>query len=402
MANIKRRLSDLTIGRLKPPKDGRLEVADEVVPGLVLRITPRGVRSFSVAYKVAGEGGVGPTGRPLCGSQHRITLGRYPYVSLKEARDKARVILESVSMGTDPREKRREEHRVRRGNTVEAVAARFIEQVKPTVETWKRIEQTLALHVLPTLGTRPITDVGRADVHDLLDGIVAGTGAGAAKGVRKHLHRLFEFAMDREIIAANPATKLKRDDLKPNDHARRNLNNDELRSVWAAATELGYPIGPWLRLLMLTGQRRNDWAKAGRSEIDFDRHLLEIPAARYKSRRDHVVPLVGPAWEIVEALPVQEGDYLFSTRAGKGPIAGFSKAKNRLDSLAPLAPYSFHDFRSTCESRLAALGITQEVRDAVLGHAKPGLQRTYNKHDYMDEKRAALELYSGHLMEVVG
>ena len=135
MANIKRRLSDLTIGRLKPPATGRLEVADSIVPGLVLRITPRGVRSFSVAYKVAGEGGVGPTGRPLCGSQHRITLGRYPYVSLKEARDKARVILESVSEGTDPRPERRAAHMIRRGNTMEAVAARFIEQAKPTVDT---------------------------------------------------------------------------------------------------------------------------------------------------------------------------------------------------------------------------------------------------------------------------
>ncbi len=84
------------------------------------------------------------------------------------------------------------------------------------------------------------------------------------------------------------------------------------------------------------------------------------------------------------------------------PIASFDQAKKRLDKLAPIAPYRFHDFRVTCETRLAALGVTLEHRDAVLGHARPGLQKIYNKHDYFDEKARALDAYATHLMEVVG
>ena len=114
MANIKRRLSDLTIAKLKPPATGRLEVADEIVPGLVLRITPHGVRSFSVVFKVPGEGGYTKTGRPKVGCQHRMTLGRHPFVGVKEAREKARALLEIVSEVRDPRPERIEAHRARR------------------------------------------------------------------------------------------------------------------------------------------------------------------------------------------------------------------------------------------------------------------------------------------------
>ncbi len=414
MATNKRRFTEAMIERQRPPMTGRLELADEVCPGLVLRVTPRGVRSFSVAYKVPGEGGVGPTGRLLVGCQHRITLGTWPALRLKAARDQARALLEVVSEGRDPRPERREQHLIRHTNTVENVTRRFIEQdARRTVASWRNIERCLALHVLPKLGDRPIRDIRRADVHSILDALVAAERVGAAREVRKHLHRLFEWALDREIIAVNPVHKMKRNDLAPNNDAGRALTDEELRAVWHGASALGYPFGPWIRLLMLTGQRRAEWAKAARSEIDADRRLLEIPAERHKSGRDHIVPLADPAWEIVEGLPVLEGDYLFSTRAGKVPVSGFSRAKRLLDKEAlaalqrddpeaALADYRIHDLRVTCETRLDDLEFDQEHRDAVLGHARQGLQKVYNKSDNLEKKRAALGSYAEHLMGVVG
>jgi hypothetical protein len=94
------------------------------------------------------------------------------------------------------------------------------------------------------------------------------------------------------------------------------------------------------------------------------------------------------------------------------PVSGFSKAKLRLDEAtlkgmkaddleAKLIYYRVHDFRVTCETRLAHLGFNQEIRDAVLGHAKPGLQKTYNKHGYYEEKKTALTEYSAHILKVV-
>lgn len=391
---------------LKPPKSGRLEIGDTIVPGLEVRVTPRGAKSFSVIYKVPGEGGVGPTGRLLAGRLHRVTLGRYPALNFPAARDRARELLQVVSEGRDPRAERAEQNLLRFTNTVEAVTRRFIEQsAKRTIKSWRSAERCIELHVLPTLGNRPIRDIRRSDVHELLDGIVAQGRVGTAREVRKHLSRLFNWAVDREIMSDNPVHGMERRDLAPNGDAGRSLADDELSAVWTATGEMGYPFGPMYRLLMLTGQRRSDWAKASRSEIDTERRVLEIPVARYKGHRDHVVPLADPAWEIVGQLPAFSGNdyHLFSTRAGSVPVSGFSKAKARLDELAlgALAAWRAHDLRVTCETRLAYLGINQEARDAVLGHAKHGLQKTYNKHDYADAKREALATYAAHIMGVV-
>ncbi len=192
MTTNKRRFTEPMIERTRPPKVGRIELGDEVVPGLVLRVTQRGARSFSVIYKVPGEGGVSPTGRPRTGRQHRVTLGRWPMLRLKRAREEARKILETVSEGRDPQPERREQNLIRHTNTVEAVTRRFIEQdARRTVASWRRIEQCLELHVLPELGSRPIRDIRRADVHALLDALVANARVGAAREVRKHLSRLF-------------------------------------------------------------------------------------------------------------------------------------------------------------------------------------------------------------------
>lgn len=404
MASNKRRLSEEGIKRLKPHKTRRLEFGDVVVPGLQLRVTTRGVKSFSLLYKLKGEGGVSPlTGHPLCGQGHRITLGTWPAMRLKKAREKARENLEIVSEGRDPRPLRRQQIITQHSNTVEAVAKRYIEQAKPTVASWKQIQQVLSNHVLPTLGRRPISSIGKADIHTLLDGMADKPGA--AREALKHLHGMFEYATSREIIATNPAHGLLkgRQELKANGSARRSLSDTELRAVWHAAQSLGYPFGPWIQLLILTGQRRSEWAKARRADIDFEQRCFEIPPERFKSRRAHIVPLVGEAWNIIESLPLLDGDYLFSTRAGNKPIGNFDKPKKRLDAITgdAVAKYTIHDFRSTCKSRMAKLEIIKEVRDAVQGHAFKGMDRIYNKHDYMDEKRAALDLYAGHLMGIV-
>ena len=415
MAAGRRRLTEQMVERLRPPSEGRLEIGDVVVPGLVLRVTPRGVKSFSVIYKVPGEGGIGPTGRPRTGRQHRLTLGTWPAYGVKRAREEARVTLQAVSEGRDPRPERREQQLLRHTNTVETVTRRFIKQhVKSEVSDWKKVERCLELHVLPELGSRPLRDVGRADIHELLDGLVEDGRVGTAREVRKHLSGLLNWAVNRDIVTDSPMHGLKRPDLAPGESGRA-LDDAELRAVWAAAGTLGYPFGSATRLLLLTGQRKSDWSEAPASEIDAEGRLLSITAARFKSRRDHVVPLADPAWEIVEGLSAWEGDdyFLLSTRGGRKAISGWSKPKARLHRLAlgllreddpeaELPRWRVHDLRVTCKTRLTALGIREEVRDAVLNHARGGLEKIYNRHDYIDEKRAALAAYAEHVLEVVG
>ena len=191
----------------------------------------------------------------------------------------------------------------------------------------------------------------------------------------------------------------------------------ELRCIWLAAEDMEYPFGCLYRALMLSGQRRAEWSDCRRSEINPEKRYLELGKQRFKGRREHIVPMSDPLWTLYEGLPVWTGanDYhLFSTRYGRIPVSGFSKGKAALDKLAQehlrkelgdpaavLRHYRIHDLRVSCETRLAQLGFSREVRDAVLGHARPGLQQTYNKHDYLEEKRRALQAYAEHLLAVV-
>src|SRR5882757_902856 len=272
-----KRFTDQSIERLnydrrKAPPSGGMEIRDDVVRGLLLRVTPRGVKSFSVIYKVPGEGGVSRSGRLLTGKQHRITLGTTPPLGLKEAREQARKIIEAATEGRDLRNERREQNITRHSNTFLAVRKRFIDrEIKPNVKNWKTVESTLRLHVEPHWEGRPVMDIRRSDVHELLDDLVAEGKTAIAREVRKHLSRFFNWCVNREIIGASPLTGLQRNDLKKNEEAGRALTDDEVRYIWRAAGSLGYPLGPMYQLLMLTGQRRNEWADASRSEIEGDK-----------------------------------------------------------------------------------------------------------------------------------
>jgi integrase len=359
---MKKTFTEEGLGRLRPPSKGRVEFGDVVVAGLMLRITANGVKSWSVLYKVKGQGGASPvTGRALKGTQRRITLGTYPVMGVKQARETAIEVLQKAWVGTDTRIDRHEAHTGRLANTVEAVARRFIEQdAKPNVESWRKIERCLEIHILPVWGARPIGEIRRRDVHELLDCLIAKGLVGTGPDVRKHLSRLFNWAVEREIISESPLAGLKRKDLQYRADAGRALTDDELRAIWRGADRMSYPFGPYFKLLILTGQRRGDWADVRLSEVCPRRKVLEIPKARYKGRRDHVVPLAPVAWDLYATMPkwAAADPYLFSTQAGEVAVSGFSKAKTQLDTLATaelraitqdpaasIPDYRIHDFR---------------------------------------------------------
>jgi integrase len=307
--------------------------------------------------------------------------------------------------------------RERQASSFSAVFQRHVEQdASRTISSWRNVDRVVRLHVLPTIGDMPLADVRRSEVHRILDNLVANERVGTAREVRKHLSRFFNWAVDRELLPSNPIHGLRRNDLLPQSEAGRALNEQELIAIWSAASELKYPFGWLFQILILTGQRRAEWAEAKRSELNVDCGVLELSRERFKGRRSHIVPLAPQASTLLHRLPVWAvADYfLFSSKAGRVPVSGFSQAKKRLDQLAQvkmrevagdktavLSPYRVHDFRVTCETRLAQLGFDRDIRDAVLGHAKPGLQKTYNKYDYLEEKRGALTAYAAHVMGVV-
>jgi len=416
------RLTDKRLEKLTARSGERLEIADTLIRELRVRVGKSGKKSWSMLYRVAQ-----PDGKR--GAMKRLNLGVYPQVSLSDARDKAREALEAADKGIDPAAVRAEEIDQRHTRTFETVLARWVElHVKVSTRDGQRAKaaEELARKEAEEKGTEPrkvgrcpaerlLTDlvepkwrgrlldsIRRTEVIALLDDIVVDKGANVAREVRKHLVGLFSWAIDRGLVDISPAAGIKRKDLRY-ERRTRVLSMDELGRVWDAAGDLSYPFGPWVRLLILTGQRKSEIAKLNRDWFDSDmERLFVIPAHIYKTGIKHAVPLSAPAWAIVEGLPRwNEGTHILSGSGGRNAISGFSKAEARLRAkiaereakagLVPMPHFEMHDIRRSVTTHLIRIGVREEHVERVLGHKISGVAATYNHHDYLPEKRAALE-----------
>jgi hypothetical protein len=210
-ASTKRLFTPQLIERLSPEKGRRVEIMDSNCPGLVLRVTEGGVRTFGVLYRVAGKGGVGGRGKPLMGPQQRFTLGKYPRIGLKQARERARAIIDEASEGVDPKEAEAKARAIRNSTKIEDIVTQFVDRhCKPNIKAWQNVDRVLRLHVVPRLVGLSITEITRTDIHGLLDDLVDQGTRGTAREVRKHVSKLYNWAMDRQIVAASPVQGLMR------------------------------------------------------------------------------------------------------------------------------------------------------------------------------------------------
>lgn len=404
--DVRKNLNDDMIMALTPISGKRVEISDAKCRGLQLRVGARGDKSFSVVCRLKGTGSIDPvTSKRRAGPPQRVPIGTWPDLTIEAARTKAIEVINAAQRGLLPGQL---VGTASKPMTLAIVLDRYITAKKREgIRTWAKVESELRRHVVPSLGQHQLDKIKRKDVHDLLDEMVDDDLPGAAREVRKHIVTLMNWAEDRAYISVNPVRGMKRKDLAKNFEAGRALTDIELATIWRALPEIAYPYGDLVKMWMLTGQRRSDWSYARWAEIDPTAHFIEIPAARYKGMRNHVVPFSTAVQSVLNALPEwEDGDYLFTTTEGRVSFSEFSKAKEQLDdilrrSIPDLVNWRVHDLRVTCKTRLAMLGVPPDVRDAVIGHAKRGLDRIYDKHDRLDEKREALELYARHILAIV-
>jgi integrase len=407
---LRKQLTEQGVARLSPPKAGRVEVADKGVLGLVFRVTDRGVRSWSLLYRIAGEGGETASGLPKRGKLRRLTLGRYPVLDLKKAREAAREALELADGGQDPAIVRASgvaDRQRRRAQTVARVVEDCLEKHYKHTRKYETAKAYLEGRVVSQWGNRPMASIKRRDAIALLDDIKAEGKPGAATDVLKYGRKLFNWAIDREDIGGpNPFDRLKPPKSQPRD---RSLKPAEIAVVWDAADRVGYPFGPLVQLLLVTGCRRTEIAAMRWSwfDLEADTPHFEIPAEHYKSERAHVVPLSSKAQAVIAELPRFRGDYVLTTTHGRRPISGYSKMKKRLDDeiakSAIIDPWCLHDLRRTVYTHLTGrCKVSEVIADRVLGHAMPGLQRVYNQYRYFDEKAEALEGWANDLTTMIG
>ncbi|MBK9080743.1 MAG: tyrosine-type recombinase/integrase [Rhizobiales bacterium] len=392
------RFTDAAVKKLTADPARRREIRDQQTQGLVLRITPQGQKSWSVLYRIAGEGEDGKRG-PL----KRVTLGEYPLIGLADARIRALQVLEIADTGQEPGATReRASAPAIRGQIQAKQDERLVRHVverfatvyaRPNLVNAREIERLLQTYVVTAWGDRRIDTITRADAHNLIDEFVAQGEISRGREVRKHLTRVFNWAVDRDIIRANPLSGMERPEIayKPRE---RTLTMAEMRAIWEATPAMGYPFGPIVRMLILSGQRKSEIAEARWTWVRTDMNALEVPSDYYKTKRPQVVPLTSAMSELLASLPrFTRDDFLFTTNGGAKPVSGFSKAKQRLDKLSGVTDWTIHDIRRTVATEMARLGIAQEIIERVLGHVIPGVAGVYNRYSYLDQKRTALETW---------
>jgi len=376
------------------PAAERREIADGFLPGLYLVVQPTGAKSWAVRYRHHGQ-------------PRKFTLGSFPAIDLKTARDLGAKALRAVAEGRDPGHERAQA-RASQPDSIETVAAQFVERHCQRVNrprTARETERLLRRNVLPRWRGRSVDSITRRDVLDVLDRVVDAGAPIEANRVLAATRKMFAWAVARDIIAASPCAGVKPP--SPERQRDRALNDDELRSEMLAADQIGWPFGPLIQLLALTGQRRDEVGRMRWSEVDIKKCLWVLPLGRTKTgQAAHEVPLSIAPIEILKKIPrVAGSDLVFSTN-GSTAASGFSKAKRRIDTLLPpdTPHWTLHDLRRTCASGMARLGINLPVIEKVLNHSSgsfAGIVGVYQKHSFADEKRAALEAWGNFVAALV-
>ncbi len=371
------------------PGNDRREIPDGYLRGLYLVVQPSGTKSWAVRYR--------HDGRP-----RKYTIGGYPVFDLKAAREAGSKALRAAAEGRDPASTEK-----RTADSVEAVVTQFIERhlkrgYRPG--PLKEAERYLRLHVLGNWRDRKVGEITRSDVRRMLERIVDDGKPITANRVHGIVRRLFNWCVEQELTAASPCVGLRPPAGKetPRD---RVLSDVELRQAWQAAETLGAPFGSMVQLLVLTGQRRSEVAHMQRSEIDAEKRLWTLPRERVKNNRRHEVPLSPQAVAIIQRAPHTSDTFVFSLN-GTAPIKGFGRAKDYVDALMPAdtPAWIFHDLRRTVASGMARLGVSLAVIEKILNHVSgsfAGIVGVYQRHEFSEEKRQALEKWADHVERLV-
>ena len=392
------RLTELMVSKMSPPASGRREVYDETLPAFGLRITDRNVKSWFLMTRVDGK-------------MARLTLGRFPALGVAAARQAARNKLDAIAKGENPRAAK-PAPAIRRPDTVRIVVADFLERhAKVKNRSWREAERIFNHDIIPAWGDRDIRSIARRDVLDLLDQIVDRGSPVMANRTLAHVRKLFNWAIARDVIDASPCAKV----TPPEKVVSRDrvLSDDEIAAIWRAADGLGYPFGSLVRVLLLTGQRRDEVASMRRDEIDLDQALWTIPRESTKGDRAHEVPLAPLVIELLAAAPVvvtsddagteNTSPFMFTT-TGRLPVSGFSRMKTILDRISGVSDWRLHDLRRTAATGMARLGIAPHVVEKVLNHQSgviSGVAAVYNRAGYDAEKRAALDAWARRVDAIV-
>jgi integrase len=365
----KEELKDAGIRSLKTEPGKQLVVFDTVMKGLVLTVSAGGTKAWSALHYVGGK-------------PRYHGLGRYPLVSLKQARLKARDFL------LDPQAALKQSDRETFAQVAEGYIKRHVE--KNGLRTAYEIKRALNVYVLPRWKDRPIADIKRGDVARLLDQIEDDHGASMADAVLSVIRSVMAWYEARQDDYRSPIVKGMRRTTQEQRQRERILDDDEIRAVWKASDEI--PVfGAMLKVSLLTAQRRAKVATMKWSDIKDGVWTIQKEPREKSNAGSLKLPVM--TWTIIDSQPRIVGNpHVFPATRGGVPLNAFPQRKREIDTkLAGMKPWTIHDLRRTARSLMARAGVKPHIAERVLGHAIAGVEGVYDRHSYDQEKAEALE-----------
>ncbi len=388
------KFTDRSIRNLKlKPRSQRYEVFEDNGKGFGIRVSPKSRKTWIFLYRLDKR-------------TRRMSFGTYPSVSLAMAHKRhAKAVAQLVEEGIDPGAiKQQETARARTAPTIPDLANEYMEfHAKKKKRSWREDQRMLDVYVLPKWKKLKVDEIRRRDLVLLLDEIDAPIQANRVLAL---VRKMFNFAVDRGILEATPFVRMK---LQHEENERtRVLGADEIGAFWRGLDKANIEKRTRLALkfLLVTAQRSIEVSAAPRSEIDLQARLWVIPASRTKNRYEHRLPLTPLAVEILKEAYALSGDspYVFpDKRDGNKPIneGTLRQGVNRNLAVFEVGHFTPHDCRRTASSIMRSM-VSAKWVDKVLNHIPPKLERTYDQHDYMPEKRKALEAWEQRLRAILG
>jgi integrase len=349
--------------------------------GFGVRVTAAGAKSFVLFHRMDGK-------------KYLVTLGRWGDLSVRAAIMAAQARVKAMHKGADPRPnrtRRLDEANQPATKTVAGLLDMFMSRyVEGKLRSEKTIRQSLDRLVKPRIGKIGIYDLKRSQVSKMLDEISDENGEVMADRVLAYIRNAFGWyeVHGRDDDFRSPVVKgMAR--TKSSERARdRILTDDEIRALWKATGAAG-PPGPLLRFILLTACRRSEAAQMTYSEIiDGD---WVIPAARYKTKTETILPLSKAAQDILNSIPRVAGSDFVFTATGAKPIAWFAQLKTAIDKECGFSDWTIHDLRRTARSLMSRAGVPADHAERCLGHVIGGIRGTYDRHEYLKEKRDGFE-----------
>jgi integrase len=402
------KFSDKHIQSLKVKPD-RYDHREQQGEGFAIRVFPSGQKSWVYIYSFQGR-------------KRRMTLGSYPHVTLAEAKRLHRAALKILENGKDPGyEKRREEAEARDSLTVEDLIKEYMEKwAKPRKRSWQADERCLNKDVKPNWGKCKAKDISRRDVFLLLDKIKERGAPIQANRTLACIRRVFNFALERDIVSANPCAAVKA--VAKEHKCDRVLSTEEIRIFWNSLTELrsldlisteiniqheikmseGTKLA--LKFQLTTLQRKGEVIGAEWEELDLAGGWWTIPAEKAKNAKVHRVPLSTLALELLRDIKELSGNsrWLFPSIKGDKPVRGESiDHAMRRCKFKNIKHFTPHDLRRTAASYMTAMGVSRLVVSKLLNHVENSVTAVYDRHSYDREKQSAIEKWSRKLKEII-